>query len=139
MNQATRDQIGWPRMVSAVASAYQTIPEGERERAVVFTGNYGEAGAVDRYGPDQGMPGVEVYSGLNALWDLGPPPDVAAPVVTVGIGRRTLGQFFTGCTVHATIDNGVDVDNEEQGRLIAVCTGPAAPWSALWPQLRHLG
>jgi hypothetical protein len=28
--------------------------------------------------------------------------------------------------------------NEEQGLPIAVCTGPVAPWTQLWPRFRHL-
>jgi 4-amino-4-deoxy-L-arabinose transferase-like glycosyltransferase len=139
INPGTRDQIGWTRMAEDVAAAYQTIPAGERAHVVVFAENYGEAGAVDRYGPEHGMAGVGVYSGLNALWDLGPPPDDAAPVVLVGIGQYDMSGFFTGCRIQTIFDNGVGVDNEEQGQPIAVCSGPAEPWSVLWPQLRHLG
>jgi 4-amino-4-deoxy-L-arabinose transferase-like glycosyltransferase len=139
INQATRDQVGWPRMVDLVAEAYQTIPAADRNGAVVFAENYGEAGAVDRFGPDEGLPGVPVYSGLNALWDLGPPPDGASPVILVGMGPITMQTYFVNCTVIGTIDNGVGVDNEEQGRTIAVCAGPRQPWSTIWPALRHLG
>jgi len=139
INQATRDQVGWPRMVDLVAEAYQTIPATDRSGAVVFAGNYGEAGAVDRFGPEQGLPGVPVYSGLNALWDLGPPPDRAAPVILVGLGPITMHTYFVDCTITGTIDNGVGVDNEEQGRTIAVCAGTSGPWSTIWPALRHLG
>jgi len=32
----------------------------------VLTGNYGEAGAIDRYGSDYGLP--QVYSGANTFW-----------------------------------------------------------------------
>ena len=46
--------------------------------------------------------------------------------------------LFDRCTVRARLDNGVDVDNEEQGLPIAVCTGPAAGWDVLWPRLHHL-
>jgi len=35
------------------------------------------------------------------------------------------------------VDNGEGVDNEEQNAPIALCSGPARPWSALWPGLRH--
>jgi hypothetical protein len=50
-----------------------------------------------------------------------------------------MGTYFVDCTVTGTIDNGVGVDNEEQGRTIAVCAGPSASWSTIWPDLRHLG
>ena len=44
----------------------------------------------------------------------------------------------TTATVRARLDNGVDVDNEEQGLPVAVCTGPTASWAVLWPRLHHL-
>jgi hypothetical protein len=45
---------------------------------------------------------------------------------------------FTACQVVGHLDSGVDIDNEEEGQPIAVCTGPKKPWEALWPVLRHL-
>lgn len=50
-----------------------------------------------------------------------------------------MGRYFVDCEVTGTIDNGVGVDNEEQGRTIAVCARAAGPWPAIWPDLRHLG
>ena len=56
------DQVGWPRYVARVAQvASQTDDPG----AVVITTNYGEAGAVARYGPALGLPAP--YSGQNDL------------------------------------------------------------------------
>jgi hypothetical protein len=39
----------------------------------VIAENYGEAGAIDRYGPADGLPSI-VYSGQNQLYLYGPPP-----------------------------------------------------------------
>jgi hypothetical protein len=46
--------------------------------------------------------------------------------------------MFASCTVRARLDNGVGVDNEEQGLPVAVCHGPSDSWAALWPRLHHL-
>jgi hypothetical protein len=54
-----------------------------------------------------------------------------------GQGENVTG-YFEECTLAAELDNGVDVDNEEQGEPILVCAGPKAPWSELWPHFRHL-
>jgi len=45
--------LGWPRFADTVARVVSELPPRERERAVVFTGNYGEAGALRRYEPDR--------------------------------------------------------------------------------------
>jgi len=48
------------------------------------------------------------------------------------------GDFFDGCHDVAHIDNGLGVDNAEQGMPVTVCTGIRAPWHAMWPALRTI-
>jgi hypothetical protein len=60
-------------------------------------------------------------------------------VIHVGDWRPAdWGPYFTGCTEAATVDNGVDIDNAEQGTVVTVCTGIAQPWSRMWPALRTI-
>ena len=82
LNQLARDQVGWPTYVRQVAAVYDALPERDRRRAVVVTSNYGEAGALARYGPPLRLP--EVYSGHNALYDAARPPDTATIAIVVG-------------------------------------------------------
>ena len=131
LNPDLGETIGWPAFARTVAKAY---PEGTR--AAILTRNYGEAGAIDRYGPALGLP--HAYSGHNAYGDWGPPPDGSAPVVAVGLRPRDL-VHLRACRVAARIDNGVGVDNDEQGARVLVCRGPARSWRQEWPALRHLG
>ena len=65
---------------------------GAAGRAVIFTSNYGEAGAIDRYGPAFGLP--RRFSGHNGFGDWGPPRTGAGPVVAVGMDTRTLAGHF---------------------------------------------
>src|SRR5205814_767925 len=78
----------------------------------IFTSNYGEAGAIDRYGPALGLP--PAYSGHNAFGYWGPPPDHAGTVITVGLSRFQLSHF-RGCQLAARIDNSAGVNNDEPG------------------------
>ena len=50
------DQFGWPEMVATVAQVYNSLPPAERAHAGILAGNYGEAGAVDFFGPRYGLP-----------------------------------------------------------------------------------
>ncbi len=131
VNPVVGDSIGWPAYVRQVAGVYDALPD--RSRAVVLTSNYGEAGSLHHYRPD-----VPVYSAQNALYDQARPPDDVTTVVAVGGQYPEVRRMFADCAVRARLDNGVGVDNEEQGLPIAVCTGPTAPWSVLWPRLHHL-
>jgi hypothetical protein len=135
INQTARDQIGWPAYVRQVAEAYRALPAADRAVAVIVTGNYGEAGALARYGGRYALP--RVYSGQNELYHLGRPPDSATTAIIVGIDGPVESRFAS-CGTVARLDNGVGIDNEEQGRTVRVCRGPREPWSDLWPEFRHL-
>ena len=135
LNQLARDQVGWPTYVRQVAAVYDALPEQDRRRAVLVTSNYGEAGALARYGPPLRLPGV--YSGHNALYDVARPPDTATIAIVVGGQLRSVSGEFASCTVMARLDDRVGVDNEEQGQPIALCRNPAAPWRSIWPRFRH--
>jgi hypothetical protein len=55
----------------------------------------------------------------------------------VGFGRQGVARLLGNCRVVGTLDNGVAVDNEDQGRLIQVCRGPAQSWAVIWPSFPH--
>jgi 4-amino-4-deoxy-L-arabinose transferase-like glycosyltransferase len=132
MNEDVGETIGWPQLARTVADVYRTAPG-----AVILTQNYGEAGAIDRYGPALGLP--RAFSGHNAYGDWGPPRDGSAPVIAVGLHPDAIAAHLRDCRTAARIANGDGVDNEEQGRAVVVCGGPRHPWSREWASLRHLG
>jgi len=101
----------------------------------VVTDNYGEAGAVARYGPALGLPAV--YSAQNELYFQARPPDTTDVVVFVGGQGAFAATWFSSCQVKDRLDNGKDVDNEEQGEPIAVCLDPTADWPTIWASLQH--
>jgi 4-amino-4-deoxy-L-arabinose transferase-like glycosyltransferase len=131
----TANQIGWPQFVATVAGVVAALPTDERAHAVILTNDYSEASPLVLLG--RGLP--PVYSGHNAYWAWGPPPADRTVVIHVGDWRPAdYGQFFSGCQVVASIDNGLGVENSEQGEPITVCTGLRAPWTTLWPELRTI-
>ncbi len=137
INYDAGETVGWPAFAATVAEVYATMPPAERARAVVVTQNYGQAGAIDRYGPGLGLPGA--HSGHNAYFDWGPPPDTGGPVVVIGFAEPFLRTMFGQVSRGATIDNGVGVENEEQGTPVWVVRDPRSPWAEIWPVFRRLG
>ncbi|WP_433169064.1 ArnT family glycosyltransferase [Kribbella sp. CA-247076] len=135
VNQEQGEQIGWPSLASAVADQWERIPAEQRSSATIFTGNYGEAGALRRYGPELGLP--PAYSGHMSFADWERPADSqTGPVLLVEIERSpALEGHFRNCVPVGTIDN--IVDNEEDGAALVRCDSPAEPWSTLWPKLRR--
>jgi 4-amino-4-deoxy-L-arabinose transferase-like glycosyltransferase len=135
VNPDVGETIGWPNLVATVAGVRQRLPR--TAQVVILTENYGEAGAIDRYGPAYGLP--PAYSGHNAYGLWGPPPADSTAVITVGFDPGQLATHLRDCTVAARIHNAAGVDNDEHGRSIAVCRGPQGSWAQQWPTLRHLG
>lgn len=133
VNYDAGETVGWPRLVALVRDARGSLPDDEP--VVVLTSNYGQAGAVDRFAPDLGP----AYSGHNSYWTWGPPPEDADAVVAVGIDRDRLAGWFGEVTNAGRVDNGVGLDNDEQGTPVLVATGRRVPWSQIWPELRRLG
>lgn len=60
------DRFGWEELAKVVSEAYQTIPENERLKTVVFAHNYGEAGAIDYYRGKYDLP--PVVCPHNSYW-----------------------------------------------------------------------
>jgi 4-amino-4-deoxy-L-arabinose transferase-like glycosyltransferase len=137
INEDAIETIGWPAFAATVGRVWSELSQSERSTAVVYASNYGEAGAIARYGRGYGIP--RAYSGHNAFWRFGRPPDGARPIIVVGYrGPQALRGDFSGCVLSARIDNGVELDNEEQGAPIWTCATTTERWSRLWPRLHSL-
>lgn len=134
INPDQGETVGWPRFVGTVAAVWDSIPATQRRDTVIFAGNYGEAGAVDLLGGRYRLP--DAYSGHNAFSEWGRPPDTATQVLLLGFDDSAAAADFTDCTQRAVIDDGVGLDNQEQGMPVLLCR-PDHPWHDLWPALRH--
>jgi 4-amino-4-deoxy-L-arabinose transferase-like glycosyltransferase len=133
LDQAIRDQVGWPTYVAQVEHVVSTLPAGSGT-TIIFATNYGEAGALDRYLP-AGSP--KVYSGHNALGLLPPPAKIDTAVI-VGAQFEGARRLFRHCRIAGHLNDEIGMDNEEQGQPIGVCTGPSLSPAALLAAARHL-
>ena len=136
LNEAVAETVGWPQLADQVASVVDELPPRERANLILLTGSYGEAGALDRFGPARGLP--PAYSPHNGYADFRRPADDDATVVAVRFELPHLARHFDRCEQVATVDNGLDVDNEVQGTPILVCRGLVGTWPDVWEQLRFL-
>jgi 4-amino-4-deoxy-L-arabinose transferase-like glycosyltransferase len=130
------ETVGWPAFVSEIATAYRSIPPRQRSSAIVLASNYGEAGAVDRFGPADGLPAA--YSGHNAFWYWGPPPAAATTAIVVGYSRGQLG-FCGSLRLALRLNNHEDVSDDEQGQPVWICEQLRQSWQAIWPSQRYFG
>jgi 4-amino-4-deoxy-L-arabinose transferase-like glycosyltransferase len=135
INYDLAESIGWPRQVALIAHEYHSLPPGLRRRTAVLAGNYGEAGAIDRYGASYGLP--QVYSGANTFWLWGPPPTADTAAVAVNVDPALLRREFTSVHLVAIFRNGLGVSDDEQGARIFLATGLKSAWSRAWTAFRN--
>ena len=127
VNYDAGETVGWPTYVREIASVYQP---GQS----ILTRNYGEAGAIERYGDEYDLP--RPFSGQTGYWYWGPPPAAADRVLAVGFGRAELDTTFDHCELALELDNQLDVDNDEQHASVWSCTGLQRSWADMWSTLR---
>ncbi|MHB1271997.1 MAG: glycosyltransferase family 39 protein [Rhodanobacter sp.] len=133
------EQIGWRQLVAEVASIYRALPAGERAHTGVLASNYGEAGAIDLYGPALGLPAA--ISGVNSWWYRGygnPPPTT---LIVLGADPEDIRKAPADCTPVGRVSNHQGVANEEtrDHPEIFVCRHLRIPWPSLWLKLRSYG
>jgi hypothetical protein len=81
------DMFGWEKMVADVAKVYQTLTPEEQAECIIFVRNYGEAGAIDFFGKQYGLPGA--ICAHNNYWLWGPGQRTGRIAIIFG-SRRTL-------------------------------------------------
>ncbi|MDD8017154.1 MAG: glycosyltransferase family 39 protein [Bacteroidota bacterium] len=60
------DRFGWKEFASDVAKAFKTLSPDEQKYTAIYVHNYGEAGAIDFYGAQYGLP--KAFAGQNSYW-----------------------------------------------------------------------
>ena len=134
INYDLAETIGWPQQVALIAREYRALPAAQRARTTILAGNYGEAGALARYGPGAGLP--TAYSGHNNYWLWGPPPAADTTAIAVNVDPALLHREFAHVRQVATFRNAVGVDDDEQGARIYLATGLRSSWATAWPAFR---
>jgi hypothetical protein len=129
------DTAGWPELVEQVANVYQQLTPAERKTTVILAQNYGEAGAMDLYGPALGLPSA--VSPQLTYWYWKPATVDARTAIVVGFREADIRRLFSDVNVMVYIQPVSGVRGEEVGRPILLCRDPIIPLDEAWPGLRN--
>ncbi len=134
-----REEIGWPDLANEVARIWNSLPPEQRAHAGILATNYGEAGAIDLYGPSLGLP--KAFSGVNSYWALGYPVPPPETVIVVGLSQQYMNQNFENCQLAGHNGNPYGVHNEESDDHpdIYVCGKLRGSWTDFWNDFRYYG
>jgi 4-amino-4-deoxy-L-arabinose transferase-like glycosyltransferase len=125
------DMHGWPELTAQVAQVYRSLPAAQRPDAAIIASNYGEASALNFFGPQYGLP--PAISGNNQYWLWGPHANSGNVLIEVnGECDRTL---FRKGRVVAHFSNRW-ARPFENGLPISLCEGIRTPLAVYWPRLR---
>jgi hypothetical protein len=128
------DEFGWPEMVAAVARVYHSLPVEEQRKAAIYADNYGEAGAIDFFGPRYGLPKVICTHQNYFLW--GPREYNGEIVILVGSNDiEEARSHFASVEPVAEIYNPYAMPYENRPILLA--RGLKGNLRQLWPRLKN--
>jgi hypothetical protein len=127
------DRLGWRELATEVSRVYHALPPDEQRRCVIISTNYGEAGALELYGPDLGLP--RVYATHNSFHSWGPPSDSITTYIGVFVSRRDLEQRFA-----TVVEEGMQTceycTGPQQKIPIYVARGPQFNVRTVWPAFK---
>ncbi len=130
-----REMIGWEELVETVAETYHKLPESDQKITTVFTGNYGEAGAINHYRLKYGLP--RATSGIVSYYLWGPNVEAEIYIVIGGFPEDYLFRYFKRVEEAGVIRNSFDIQNEEYNQPFYICRELKRPILEVWPELRH--
>lgn len=131
--QLFADQFGWQEMAATVASVYKALPADARARTCIFAQNYGEAGAIDLFGPRYGLP--PAISGHQSYFLWGPRGCTGESMVVMDGEENTMERQFTSVRKMAHVSNPYSMPYEHFD--VYYCEGLKEPLNQLWPRLKH--
>jgi len=128
------DMFGWKEMAATVAGVYHRLPPEERAKCAIFANNYGEAGAINFFGKDYGLPSAISGHQNHYLW--GPRDYSGEVVITIGSDLEDLEQIFEQVELGATILHPYAMPYEDD-LPIYVCRRMKMPLRDFWPRAKR--
>jgi hypothetical protein len=132
MPQYYSDQFGWEEMTAAVARIYNAMPPEDRAEACIGGGNYGEAGAIDFFGPKYGLPNA--ISGHQNYFLWGPRNCTGKELILLGDRPDDWKPRCDRLEVAAELYHPYAIKFED--KPVLVCYGLKANLQEVWPRFK---
>ena len=133
--QLMADRFGWQEMAEEVARIYRTLPPADRARAAIFGQNYGQAGAIDLFGPALGLP--PAISGHLTYYLWGPRGYTGDVMIVLDDERPTLERLFRSVELAGHVHHPYSMPYQHFD--VFVCRGPRQSLATLWPRVKRYG
>ena len=127
------DEFGWQEMVEKVARVYNSLPPEERVRTAIFSNNWGDAAAVDYYGPRYGLP--QAISRHNSYWMWGPGNYEGSTIIILHSDGRGDREHFQSVQAVGRVEH--PYSRRDEYFDIYLCRGLKVNLEQAWPKLKH--
>ena len=127
------DEFPWPGLVEEVARVYHSLTPEEQQRTAIYGTNYGQAAAVDFFGPQYGLP--KAISGHQNYFLWGSRHYTGDIVILMGEEEDEAREHFESVTVAATLTNPYAYRYEN--RPVLLCRGLKWNLQQGWPRVKN--
>jgi 4-amino-4-deoxy-L-arabinose transferase-like glycosyltransferase len=124
------DMLNWKEQVQEIGRVYDALPPTDQRRTVILASNYGEAGAIDFYGPAYGLPSGRAFVG--SYWFFGPGELPGEVMILHGFAEDDFTEYFESATAAGHVTHPYAV-NEQRDLTIFVGRGPRTTLQEAWP------
>jgi Dolichyl-phosphate-mannose-protein mannosyltransferase len=131
------EEFGWRRLARDVAGVYFSLPADVRTRTAIYADTYGDAGALDFFGPAFGLPPAISSQNNYYLW--GTRGYDGSTLVAIGATHITLLRHYYRSVVLMRTSIEPYKWIVEGPAPIYFCRDPILPLSIVWPTLRWYG
>jgi dolichyl-phosphate-mannose-protein mannosyltransferase len=126
------DEFGWEPMVREIARVYNSLPPDERARTAIFSNSWGEAAAVDFFGPKYGLP--KAICRHNNYWLWGPRQYTGESMIILHGDLQGERRYFREVQVVGHV--GHPYARRDTFFDIYLCRGLKWNLHDIWPQLK---
>ena len=131
--QLYADQFGWEEMAATVAQAYNALPAPVREHTAIFAQTYGQAGAIDQFGPKYGLP--PAISGHQSYFLWGPRGYTGESMIVMGSSADALQKQFATVEKVAHVEHPYSMPYQHFD--VYYCRGLRGGLAQMWPKLKQ--
>jgi hypothetical protein len=128
------DQFGWKEIADETAVAWNRIPAEQRADCGIFAQDYGQAGAIDFFGPKEGLP--HALSGDRTYFLWGPGNYLGDCMIVLDDTKESLEQYWNNVEYVGT--SAANPWALEQEIPVYICTGKKfASWPEFWQKVKR--
>jgi len=132
--QIYADQFGWKEMAQVVADAYHKLPPDDQKSCAIFGQIYGQAGAIDLFGPAMGLP--PAISAHQNYYYWGPRGYTGDCMIVMDDTSEQLSRLFESVEKVGTVYHPLSMPYEHFD--VFLCRkSKFGNLAKVWPRLKH--